>query len=136
MIQRNTFRKTVSILVIISQVSCSNVKTIDAPPETLQERIRQGDLVKVGDSVRIVTEDEKEHRFLVTGITTNEIDGKIVRATPDGSEIRQEELVTIPIDSIIAVKTQELSAGKTMRNAAPRHISLSDISGYCGIRSR
>jgi uncharacterized Zn finger protein len=112
MIERGIFRKTVSILVIISQVGCSNVKTIDVPPEALHERIRQGDLIKVSDSVRIVTVDEKEYRFVVTGITTDEIHGKVVKVSTEADEIR-EEAVTIPIDSVVAVKTQELSVGKT-----------------------
>jgi len=113
MLMQDAFRKAVSILLILSQIGCSNLKTIDAPPEALHERIRQGDLIKAGDSVRIVTEDEREHRFVVTGITTNEIHGKFIRPSSDGNKISHEEVVTIPIDSIVAVKTEEFSAGKS-----------------------
>ena len=120
MIKRNAFRKTVSILLIISQIGCSNLKTIETPPEALRERIRQGNLIKVGDSVRIVTEDEKEHRFVVTGITANEIQGKIFKESSGGDEMRDEEVVTVPIDSVIAVQTQEVSYGKTADGGRPR----------------
>jgi hypothetical protein len=113
MIQGTTFRKIISILVIISQVGCSTVKTVDAPPEALRERIRQGELIKVGDAVSIFTEDEKEHRFVVTAIDADEIHGKILKASSDGAKISHEEVVTIPIDSVVAVQTREVSIGKT-----------------------
>lgn len=113
MIQRTTFRKIISILVIISQVGCSNVKPIDAPPEALHERIRQGEIIKVGDAVSIFTQDEKEHRFVVTAIDADEIHGKILKVSSDGAKISHEEVVTIPIDSVVAVQTREMSIGKT-----------------------
>lgn len=108
-----TFRKIICILLTISQISCTNLQPIEASPETLQERIRQGDLLKVGDSVSVFTEDEKEHRFVVTAIDADEIRGRVVNMhTDDADEIR-EEVVTIPIDSVVAVQTREMSIGKT-----------------------
>jgi len=55
-------------------------------------------IVEVGDRVRIFTEDGKEHQFQVTSIDANHISG---------------ESVTIPVDSIIALETREISIGKT-----------------------
>lgn len=110
---RTTFRKIISILVIISQVGCSNVQTIEASPEALHQRIRQGNLIKVGDAVNVFTGDEKEHRFVVTAIDADEIHGKSLRASSEGDKISREEVVTIPIDSVVAVQTREVSIGKT-----------------------
>ena len=117
MIQRTAFRKIISILVIISQVGCTNLQPIEASAKTLQERIRQGEIIKVGDSVSIFTEDEKEHRFVVTGIDADEIHGEgAPPASYDhrrGPVAEQRTLITIPIDSIVGVQTREFSVGKT-----------------------
>jgi len=117
MIQHTAFRKIISIFVVITQVGCTNLQPIEQSPETLQERIRHGDIIKVGDSVSILTEDEKEHRFVVTGIDADKIHGEgAPPASYDhrrGSVSEQRTLVTIPIDSIVGVQTREFSVGKT-----------------------
>jgi hypothetical protein len=92
------FWKITSILVIINLIGCTSLQTIEAPPDKLHEQIRHENLVKVGDKVRIITEDQKEHQFVVTAI--------------DDDEIRGED-VTIPIDRVVTVETREFSAGKT-----------------------
>lgn len=94
-----TFFKFISILVIINLIGCTSLQTIEAPPDKLHEQIRRENLVKVGDKVRIITEDQKEHQFVVTAIYENEIRG---------------EDVTIPIDSIVTLETREFSTGKTV----------------------
>ena len=96
--QRTTYSKIISILVIINLIGCTSLQTIEAPPDKLHEQIRHENLVKVGDKVKIVTEDQKEHEFVVTATNENEIRG---------------EDITIPIDSIVAVQTREFSAGKS-----------------------
>ncbi|MGB7934054.1 MAG: hypothetical protein WCH04_17865, partial [Gammaproteobacteria bacterium] len=78
---------------------CTSLQTIDAPPDKLHEQIRHANLVKVGDKVRIITEDQKEHQFIVTAIYEDEIRG---------------EDVTIPIDSIMTLETREFSTGKSV----------------------
>jgi hypothetical protein len=95
---QTSFGKLISILVIINLIGCTSLQTIEAPPDKLHEQIRHENLVKVGDKVKIVTEDQKEHEFVVTATNENEIRG---------------EDITIPIDSIVAVQTREFSAGKT-----------------------
>ena len=99
MTQHTMFRKITSILVIINLIGCTSLQTIDAPPDKLHEQIRHEDIVKIGDKVRIVTEDQNEHQFVVTAINENEISG---------------EEVTIPIDSIVTLETREFSTGKTV----------------------
>jgi len=98
MTQHTTFRKFISILAIINFIGCTSLQTIEAPPDKLHEQIRHENLVKVGDKVRIITEDQQEHQFVVTAINEDDIRG---------------EDVTIPIDSIVTVETREFSAGKT-----------------------
>ena len=95
---QTTFWKLISALLIINLIGCTSLQTIEAPPDKLHEQIRHENLVKVGDKVKIVTEDQKEHEFVVTATNENEIRG---------------EDITIPIDSIVAVQTREFSAGKT-----------------------
>jgi hypothetical protein len=93
------FFKFISILVIINLIGCTSLQTIEVPPDKLHEQIRRENLVKVGDKVRIITEDQKEHQFVVTAIYEDEIRGKDV---------------TVPIDSIVTLETREFSAGKTV----------------------
>lgn len=98
MTEHITFRKIISILLIINLIGCTSLQTIEAPPDKLHEQIRHENLLKVGDKVKIITEDQKDYQFVVTAINQDEIRG---------------EDVTIPIDSIAAVQTRELSTGKT-----------------------
>ncbi|MGB7932901.1 MAG: hypothetical protein WCH04_11875, partial [Gammaproteobacteria bacterium] len=63
MTQHITFRKIINLLLIINLIGCTSLQTIDAPPDKLHEQIRHANLVKVGDKVRIITEDQKEHQF-------------------------------------------------------------------------
>jgi hypothetical protein len=96
--QNATFCKIISIMVIINLIGCTSLQTIEAPPDKLHEQIRHENLVNVGDKVRIITEDEKEHQFVVTAINESEIRGKDV---------------TVPIDSIVSVQKREFSSNKT-----------------------
>ncbi len=99
MTHRTTFCKIISILVIINLIGCTSLRTIEAPPDKLHEQIRHQDIVKAGDKIRIITEDRKEHQFVVTAINEDEIRGADV---------------TIPIDSIVTLETREFSTGKTV----------------------
>lgn len=96
--QQATFLKVINFLAVLNFIGCTSLQTIEAPPDKLHEQIRHENLLKVGDKVKIVTEDQKEHEFVVTAINEEEIRG---------------EDVTIPIDSVAAVQTRELSTGKT-----------------------
>jgi hypothetical protein len=93
-----TFCKIISVLVIINLIGCTSLQTIEAPPDKLHEQIRHESLVKVGDKVRIITDNKKEYQFVVTAINEDEIRG---------------DDVTIPIDSIEALETHQISTGKT-----------------------
>ena len=98
MIKQAGFQKVISILVTVNLIGCTSLQPIEAQPDELQDRIRHEQIVEVGDKVRIFTEDGKEHQFKVTSIDANHING---------------DSVTIPVDSIIALETREISIGKT-----------------------
>jgi hypothetical protein len=98
MIKQAGFQKIISILLITNLIGCTSLQPIEAQPDELQDRIRYEQIVAVGDRVRMVTEDGKEHQFKVTSIDANHISG-------DG--------VTIPVDTVIALETREISIGKT-----------------------
>ena len=99
MTRHTRFWKITSILVIINLIGCTSLQSIEAPPDKLHEQIRHENLVKVGDKVKIITEDQKEHQFVVTAV--------------NGDEIRGKDVV-IPIDSIVTMETREFSTGKTV----------------------
>lgn len=86
------------IIVIFAVCGCSTLKPIDMSPEQLHDQISRGEIVKAGDSVRIVTIDGETHKFRVTAITSDQISGKDT---------------TIPIANIVALETRVFSGGKT-----------------------
>jgi len=77
---------------------CTSMKTLEMSATDLQAQIRAGQLIKVGQRVEFVTTDGKEHRFTVTGIDQQVVDG------------HKESL---QIDDIVGLRTREVSAGKT-----------------------
>ncbi len=79
------------------------MKPVTAEPAGLQEQIRSGALIAVGDQVSVFTQDHQEHKLRVTGIDAGYVSSGAVR---------------IPIDSITGLRTREFSAGKTVSVAA------------------
>jgi hypothetical protein len=61
--------------VIIALTGCTTLRTIDGTPSELQQFINSGELIKPGDRIRIVTADEKAHRFAITKIEAGLIVG-------------------------------------------------------------
>ena len=95
--------KLLVLSLAASALGCTSMQQVELPPEELQAQIRQGTLIQPGDRVRLVTEDEQEYRFEVTSVDRQSIGGDGIR---------------IPIDEVIAVRTRELSTGKTALLAA------------------
>ena len=91
------FGKLISIFVIINFIGCTSLQTIEEPSDKLHEQMRHENLVKVGDEIKIITENEKEHQFVVTAINESEIRGKDL---------------TVPIDSIVSLQTPKFSSEK------------------------
>jgi hypothetical protein len=82
------------------------MKPIEAGPDELQYKIRHENIVNVHDRVKVFTEDGKEYQFQVTAIDEKDIRGI------DENDIHGEG-VTVPIDSIVAVESRDISIGKT-----------------------
>lgn len=77
---------------------CSTMKTTEMPPDELHRAIRAGELVSAGERVQLVTTDGTNREFTVT-----ELDDQSIRGAD----------VEVPIDEVVALKTRQVSAGKT-----------------------
>jgi hypothetical protein len=92
--------------------------------ETLQKRIRAGQVVGKGDRVRVVTHDGVSQRLTVESVQgdllTGRLDSKMAPSgrtdQPGAPEAEREKgaLVAIPIPDIVFVEEEKLSAGKTV----------------------
>ena len=89
-----------SMLLVLGNVACTTLKPVDVPPEGLQQQLREGTLVAAGDRVRLVTADEKVHRFRVTEINLEQ-------------DTVLGDTVEVPIEEIVALETREVSVGRT-----------------------
>jgi hypothetical protein len=77
---------------IIALIGCTTLRPIDGTPAELQQLINSGELLKPGDHVRIVTPDEKAHRFAITKIEGGLIVG------PNES---------VPVDQVMCVEKRQ-----------------------------
>lgn len=85
-------------LTLASLCGCMNVQKIHQPPATLQENIRNGELVRPGDRIAVVTTSQGERILIVTEVNKDSIRG---------------EGVVVPIDEVVALEKREISAGST-----------------------
>jgi len=85
-------------------IGCTTLKPIEAGPNELQDKIRHENIVNIHDWVRVYTEDGKEYQFQITAI-----DEKYIR----GDDVAHGNGVSVPVDSIVALESQEISIGKT-----------------------
>ena len=74
------------------------MKPIEMAPEEVQQKISAGEVLSVGDAVKLTTRDNEVHEFKVTSITDQHVLG---------------ENIEIPIGDIIAIQTKQISAGRT-----------------------
>ena len=91
--------KLISAVVVVLILSgCSTMTPVEMSPDQLHDQIFAGDVLSVGEKVKIVTVDGKTHKFKVSSITDVSIIG---------------DDIEVPIADIIAVETKEFSGGKT-----------------------
>lgn len=91
--------KSILIIVIALATSgCTTLKPVEMSPEELQQRIAAGEIIEVGERVKVVAKDGKVYEFKVTEVTADQISGKDVE---------------ISVADIIAIETREFSGGKT-----------------------
>lgn len=83
---------------------CTTLQSNQLPPEALHAQIRNGSIVQTGDEVSVVTKDGAEQTFIVSAVETDAIVG-----TLDGGAS-----VTVPIDDVLALRTEEISVGRTV----------------------
>jgi hypothetical protein len=92
-------RRVIILITVISVAGCTTLRQIEGTPPELQQRITSAELLKTGDRVLIVTMDNKNHKFKVTGIRSGVIEGKAT---------------SIPIDQVVSLEKREFSTGKTV----------------------
>ena len=91
-------KKLLIIVVAASTFGCSTLSHVEMTPEQVQEKISEGEVIRVGDTVRITTTDGEILKFKVTAVTAQQIVG---------------DDINIAIDDIVTVETREFSVGKT-----------------------
>jgi hypothetical protein len=62
-------------VLIICVTGCTTMRPIDGSPTELRQLISSGELLKPGERVRIVTADDKAHRFAITKVEAGLIAG-------------------------------------------------------------
>jgi hypothetical protein len=87
-----------SFAVLFHLGGCSTITSVDIYNEDLQEKIRNGQLIVVGDHVIIHTLDNKKYEFAVDGIDEQSIKGKGI---------------SVQIDNIASLKIKTFSVGKS-----------------------
>src|SRR5580704_19792144 len=85
-------RLLAACLLIIAVSGCTTMRPIDGGPADLQRFIDSGELLKRGDRVRIVTADEKTHRFAITKVEA----GLIVGSNE-----------SVPVDQLMCVEKRQ-----------------------------
>jgi hypothetical protein len=78
-------------LLILAATGCTTMRPIGGSPTELRQFINAGELLKPGDRVRIVTAEEKVHRFAITKIEAGQIVG------PNES---------VPIDEVMSLEVE------------------------------
>lgn len=96
-------KRLLLLFIFLGASGCTTLKPVEMPAEQLQGRISAGEILKVGDSVKIVTTDGSVHKLKLTAVTADYIEGKGIR---------------IPVDDVVAVEAREFSGGKTTALAA------------------
>ena len=81
-----------TLALIIAVAGCTTMQPIDGSPTELQHFINSGELLKPGDRVRIVTADQKTHRFAITKVEA----GLIVGSNE-----------SVPVDQVMCVEKRQ-----------------------------
>jgi hypothetical protein len=93
------YSRFVSVFLCILLASgCSTVTPVEMTPEQVQKKISEGEVIGVGDTVKIATSNGEVYNFKVTAVTNQQILG---------------DDIEIPIEEVVAIETKEFSAGKT-----------------------
>jgi hypothetical protein len=86
------------LFVVASLGGCVNIEKVHQPPGTLRENIRQGELIRAGDRIAVVSSSLGERIFVVTEVDQEAIRGKGIE---------------VPIDDVVALETRALDPVRT-----------------------
>jgi hypothetical protein len=114
-------RLVLALIVILMASACTTLRPVELSADQLQDRIPAGEVIQVGDSVVLTTSDDKQHKFVVTSITTEAVIGKDIE---------------VPIENIVAAGKREPSTVKSLSLIAGVAIvvaiAASGDAGYIG----
>ena len=88
------------VACVAANSACTALQPTEATPEELRRLILSEGVLQPGQRVRLVTMDETEYEFRVTGIDAE-----------NGLVLGKDE--SVPVGDIVVVETREISAGKT-----------------------
>jgi hypothetical protein len=94
------------------------MRPIDGSPRELQQFIAAGELLRPGDVIRIVTVDDKVHRFAIVRLEPGMIVGRnesIVVAEITSLQVQQPKPVSLPFDAKGAIDYLALVAFSFLR---------------------
>lgn len=93
---------------------CMATRSVELAPAELQSQIRSGALLSEGDWILLVTESETL-RMRFVRLDEEAIHGTIEDSSRSrmGHENKSLQAVAVPIDEVVAMKTQQLQAGRT-----------------------
>jgi hypothetical protein len=97
---------------------CTTLRPIDVDAVTLHQKIRSGEAVKAGDTIRAITSDGVAHLLYVTAV-----DEKVIEGHPPGARADITETV-LPVDDIVLVEVSRLSTDNPRRFATGAGIGV------------
>jgi hypothetical protein len=111
------------LIMSIFLTGCTHFKPVEMNGNTLQDKLRNGELIEEGDCVRVITKDGSSHILTVTAINEHVLKGELEGTgipstrTEDGMYMedpaREPTVIEILIDDIVLVEEEKISAGKT-----------------------
>lgn len=111
---RQVVFKSLGVLILILACflgGCTTLKPIDVDAVTLHDKIRSGQAIKVGDTIRAITLDGTAHLLVITAINDRGITGHPPGAARD---VADTELL---IDDIVLIEVSRLSSDNPRRFA-------------------
>lgn len=96
-IDRWAGRRSLALLLVCALTACSTLHAVEGSGRDLHERIRDGSVVRPGDTVRVSTDSGSPQEFRVTAVEQDELVGAGVR---------------VPIDSITALEIRDYRVAK------------------------
>ena len=109
MIGRVRIDRLAACLVALATLSaCTTLQPSQVPPDAIREGIRDGYLLEAGDTVGFVTKDGTEHVIRVLEVDSDHIRGTTGGGAPGWLAGESAETVEIPIDDVLALRTEQL----------------------------